>query len=418
MPTPTSTRPIEPLLQRVDRIRRSHNLRELQRACYMLVATGLTAASILLVAALFGSTRAFAVTLWSTTAAVAVTGALLLAEAGRRWLGRERAVAWIETRTALHGRLRSLVELDGRAESAATRFFLPVLRDENSRALPLWEPRRLVPRRVPRAALGTALASVAALLIALTLTPVLYPRVPELANTAASGVEPEASFATGTPRALPDDTGADADDSTLARLPARAQERIRHAVWGDAWERARAALARAAERGRRARDGDGADDGGAPDGGEETWQLAERPPTGNAPAADAGKAHPRRGTDGSADEAPARGGTVERTSDEGAAPSHAGAGAGTGTTRALYGTSTLPADLASRTHFELGLVTRMRLERRGGTGDNAPPPADDVRPRLVPSDRREELAHAMPVPRAYEPIVRQVFAHRAAEVIE
>ncbi len=413
MPTPTSTRWIDSLVQRVDHIRRAHNLCELQRTVYIFVAAALAGATLLLLTALFGSTRLFAAIAWSTVAAFAVTTLLLVRET--RWLRRERAVAWIESRTALGGRLRSLIELHARGVRSGSHFFLPLLRAENERALPSWEPEHVVPRRVPRVALAVALVTTSTLLAALTLTPVLHPRVPELATPNAIA-HPDAgtdASAGGGNTVDPDIT----ERSRLAAIPADIQERIRQSVWGSAWDRAREAMLEKHRSRQRAAGRASRDESDQTDDSEGPWQLADRARPNPRPLnrsrsdADAEATPPQ--------ERPLRHALEQRNdASRRAGRSGAGAGAGSGTSPELYGAAA-PPDLASHPRFELGLVTRMRLQHRlGQPGDGSPPRAPDQRPRLAISDRGDELAHEMAIPRAYEPIVRQVFAHRNAEGLE
>jgi len=419
MPTPTSTRWIDTLAQRVDRIRRAYNLCELQRSTYMLVAAALAGATLLLVTALFGSTRLFAAIAWSTLTAFVVTTVLLVRETNRRWLRPERAVAWIENRTALGGRLRSLIELHARGEHTGVHFFLPLLRNENERALPSWEPRDVVPRRIPWVALGIALVTTFTLFAVLTLTPVLHPRVPELAATAASSdAETHASARADLNADIDEDMDDDnARRSQLATIPAEIQERIRQSVWGRAWERVREAMLEEQRSRQRAASRAPHDEPG-PDGDtERPWQLADRTRPGTQPRS--------RGRN-EADPAPAQERAPRRALEqrnspmdrEGRSGAGTGAGAGSSTNPELYGAAA-PPDLASHARFELGLVTRMRLQhRRGQPGEGNPPRSPDQRPLLTVSNRGEELAHEMAIPRAYEPIVRQVFAHRGVEGLE
>ena len=420
MPKPTSTGLIETLSRRIARVRWARNRLELQRVAYLVLAAAAGAGTILLLAALFGSTHLFAVAAWSTLAALAVTAVLLARELRRGWLDTARAVVWIERQAGLGGRLRSLVELETRGVPPRAAFLLPLLAAENVRALARWEPRRLVARRVPRGALALALGSVAVLLAALTLTPVLYPRVPDVAaprpgtrwSAAREVLDPWRARTFAAPDATDPGAGDDAAPSALAGLPASAQERIRERVWGDAWRRVRDALARAARAERELARAERPGDDEAPGAADDPWQLAERPADRELPAG--GGARSPRGDAGEERAEPAARGAITPTEEQGAAGPETAPGAGSGSDPDLYGPATPADDLARGGRFELALVTRMRMTPggRGGRAATDAAPADGGASPLAASARSEELAHEMTVPRAYEPIVRQVFAHR------
>jgi hypothetical protein len=78
-----------------------------------------------------------------------------------------------------------------------------------------------------------------------------------------------------------------------------------------------------------------------------------------------------------------------------------------------------PASQASggRETFELPLGARVRALAGdpGPASGEAPPAAPDTHPELAPGQRREAPVFKTVVPPAYEPIVRQLFAHRAVE---
>src|SRR5262245_3841987 len=125
MATITSTGALDTVQQQIRRVRRLKHLYELQRTVFVMIATVAAAATLLLPLALFAPQRLFAVAAWSTGAAVAATLLLLGREAQQRWLGADAAVAWIERRGDLRGRLRTLVEVERRRGGSA--FFLPLL---------------------------------------------------------------------------------------------------------------------------------------------------------------------------------------------------------------------------------------------------------------------------------------------------
>ncbi len=260
----TTTGPVDPLEQQIRQVRRRRNLLELQRALYLLIATVSGSAAVLVMLALGASARLFSVVAWSVGVAVLVTAAMLVLEARRRWLAAARAPAWIDARAGLRGRLTTLVETRSRAVRPADAFFLPLLTEENMHRLDGWRAARMVPRRVPRGALASALATTGLLLLALSLAPGLRPQAPEIiysdrpvegleASDEGDGLPDRIVVAPRPPsrakqnaRTAGTETDGEADEqSALARLGSALQDRIRRELWGDAWERMREAMARA-----------------------------------------------------------------------------------------------------------------------------------------------------------------------------
>jgi hypothetical protein len=425
----------ETIARQLHRVRRRRNLVELQRALYVLIAVGAAAAALLIVLALATSARLFAVAAWSVSATVLASAALVTWETRQRWLGGGRAAAWIDRRCALGGRLRTLVEVQGRAERDVA-FFLPLLVEENVSRLAIWRPERVVPRRVPRAALAAALAGVGLLLVAIALAPGFRPRVPEIIYSdrpvegeemnAADGVPDRVIVAPAEARdrrrgaAETPVAGADpaaGDDSALARLSQALQEQIRRELWGAAWERMREAAARLEERAgerRESRAGRGAPDGGDGEPGE-PWDEALAPrelgTRGAASGVTSGRGFQRRdgGQDGEPETDADEDGNGEPSGDERAA------GAGNDTDpEHLFGRASGRDDAATE-RFELGITAPVRA--RGGApkraAGDAPPAAPDARPELGAGQREDTVVRRMPVPAGYESIVREVFAHRA-----
>jgi hypothetical protein len=105
---------------------------------------------------------------------------------------------------------------------------------------------------------------------------------------------------------------------------------------------------------------------------------------------------------------------ADHSGDDATGEGAAGPGAGTGTDPNLLGNPSEPTD--GRTTFELALGARVRArrERPHRSPDEAPPAEPDARPALAAGERRVAAVHRMPVPAAYESIVRAAFAHRTA----
>ena len=156
--------------QQLHRVRGRRNLVELQRALYLVVALVAAGAALFIVLALATSARLFAVLTWSVVAAVLASAALVVVETRRRWLGRAQSAAWIDRRFTLGGRLTSVVEIHGHAETGRLFPFclLP-------RSLTVWDARARRAATHPAPALATPQRSALALTIALPRAP----RVPE-----------------------------------------------------------------------------------------------------------------------------------------------------------------------------------------------------------------------------------------------
>ncbi len=456
---------VDPIERQIRRVRRRRNLHELQRGVFLLIATATGSAAVLVLLALQASERLFAAVTWSVVGAIVVTAALLARELGRRWIARDRAAAWIDARARLRGRLTTLVAVRARtaaATHAALRArtedvarvvlpdppalaFLPLLVEENRARLARWRPEHLVRRRVPLAALAAALAATAALLIAVLLAPRLRPSLPEIVYgdepvegaeaDDAGGATPdrvvvaptreEAARRHGRDAETPiagDGDGAGEDDSALARLSSGLQDRIRRELWGREWERARDAMARAerdAARSARAgrvpdtRAGASGDDRTDPDDGWETAGLPSARHGGRRPAP-FGEVRTGRATDADDAEAAARGlGEDHDTTAVGSGSGEPAPGAGNETDPHLFGTPT-DVDPHGGDTFELAIGASVRAQRAGSRRATGEPPAAgaDGHPELARAARAEHAIRRMPVPPAYEAIVREVFAHR------
>ncbi|MBI3771050.1 MAG: hypothetical protein HY271_21470 [Deltaproteobacteria bacterium] len=455
---------VDPIERQIRHVRRRRNLHELQRGLFLLIATATGSAAALVLLALRASERLFAAATWSLVGAVVVTAAFLARELGRRWVARDRAAAWIDARARLRGRLTTLVALRARAAGAphaalrerterAPRAalphppelaFLPLLVEENRARLARWRPEHLVRRRVPLAALVAALAATSALLIAVLLAPRLRPSFPEIVYSdepvagaeadAARGATPdrvvvaprreEAARRHGRNAETPvagDGDGAGEDDSTLARVSSGLQDRIRRELWGREWERARDAMARAerdAARSARAGRAPGTHAGASGDDrtdSDDGWETAGLPSArhgGRRPSA-FGAARTGRATDADDAEAAARGlGEDHDTTTVSSGSGEPAPGAGNETDPNLFGAPT-ELDPHGRDTFELAISAPVRAQRAGSRRATGEPPAADAdgHPELARAAHTEHAIRRMPVPPAYEAIVREVFAH-------
>ena len=425
MPELTPTGAVALVERQVRRVRRRKNLYELQWLVYWTVVACGLAAIVLLPLALFAPAETFAIAAWSALVALVVAIAALVRGARRRWLSRAATVAWVETRGALAGRVRTLLEL-GRRPALSTGFFHPLLVSEVHATFPAWTPARLVPRRVPGRALGSAVAVVLVLVALVHLATLASPTPSSLGTdtrpggaqgderspAAAEGaVGDRVVTAPGAPGRAPRPNtprGGSKAPSPLTQYSSALQEDVRERVWGKAWERVRDALARAGSNAALE-----ADDAAAREeleaGGTEDAEVADR-------EGRAGKRH--GGSDGEdadaehAEDAPAKPETNTAAND--ASGDQGSSGAGNGTSPGDLFTGSAVDTAGDDASFELSLAARMRSDKAGRRQAAGPPPdADpDTRPKLADDQRREAAAHRMTVPAAYEQVVREVFAHR------
>jgi hypothetical protein len=442
---------VDPIERQMRLVRRRRNLLELQRGAFFLIATAATSAAALVLLALVASERLFAAASWSLGGAVAATAVLLGGEVRRRWMSPDGVAAWVDAHAGLRGRLATLVAVrarDPRVEHA----FLPLLVADNVARLPTWRADRLVRRPVPRAALAAALAATTALALAVLLAPRLRPPFPEIvySDEPVDGVESD-DQADSTPSRVVvapargdatrrheretgpavggDTTGASGggDDSRLAQLSSALQDRIRRDLWGREWERMRDAMARAeramvarrSESGRSRGGADANEERGAED--DQGWETAGLPSTragarrparkpGGDPAANGHAA------DANDADAAARGmGDEESLTAPRAGSGEPAPGAGNETDPNLFGPAT-DVDPRGGDTFELAINAPVRAGRGGPRRPSGEAPAADrdTQPQLGRSTRGEQTIRRMPVPAAYEPIVREVFAHRDA----
>jgi hypothetical protein len=463
---------VDPIERQIRQVRRRRNLHELLRGVLLVIATATGSAAALVLLALAADERLFAVATWTLVGAVAATGLLLAREIARRWVSRAGAAAWIDARARLRGRLTTLIAVraaEARASmhgskvrasihgseagaalhspgtsAGAAPAFLPLLTADNVARLAEWRPRLMVRRAVPVAALAAAIAMAAMLLLTTVLAPHLRPSFPEivysdepvdaLAGDDADGndtvpdrvvVTPtrgEASRRSGRRDEMPvaGDGGTAEDDSALARLSTELQDRIRRQLWGREWERARDAMARAERDAARAataraaggRGGDSDDDRGEAGDEWETAGLESSRPGGRRPSG-LGGSRSGEPTEASDDEAAARGfGDDADTTTTRAGSGEPAQGAGNEADPNVFGAAT-DVDPHGSDTFELAISAPVRAQRAGPRrAHGEPPPAgDDTHPELARAARAEHAIRRMPIPPAYEAIVREVFAH-------
>src|SRR5262245_41545142 len=124
--------------EQLRRVRWRRRVREAQQVVFVLAGgTGLVAAGLLM-AALRGSTAAFAAAATAAALALGTLGAVVGRGAWRRRVARERFALWIDERTGLGGALATLVEL------RRPGTLVPLLVERNGALLAAWRPERLV----------------------------------------------------------------------------------------------------------------------------------------------------------------------------------------------------------------------------------------------------------------------------------
>jgi hypothetical protein len=384
-------------------VRRRSNGFLVQQATARWLVVAALAAAVVVVAALRAGRLAFGGAVLLGTGALCAASVGLVRQLGERWLAARDAAARIDRSRDLGGRLASLAELDGRARGG----LFALLVQQNLDALARWRPEDVVPRLVSGAALASALAAVAALILVVVFAPWLRPPPPRVligdrpmdfvaAKETREGAD-RLLVTPGTEHASPGgtpDSGArsepEADDSTLATL----QDWLQEALGADErWETG----------------GEVPPSGSRQDGtrGPRQDREPKARPVADARGPKGGSEVP--GADGPATPRPGDGN--DQTRNEGAAAP----GAGTDTDPSLYGK---PDDdiPAGGDRFELAIAARVRT-RPGTAGGQwaAAPGAEAGRPpALAPGQRPEQPGHRMDVPASFAPIVRRLFAHADA----
>ena len=390
---------VEAIQRQLRRVRRRRNFRELQRAIYLLIAVVAAAMAGLVLLALRASPGAFA------EGAVAAGGIALFAAVGvlwrghRRWVARQGAPRWIDRETRLGGRLVTLVEIHRRGEVAAPLF--PLLVAQNVARLSVWHPDRVVPRRVPRGALAAAGSAVALLGIVVALGPRLVPPPPVVgAERPPGGIEPvdltADRLALAPANGDDDATETSNEESAAARL----QEGIRRA------------LAPAPTEEPPGSGGAAASDGGAEESRPAPGELAARGDEAGNESSDRGArvaAVPRDDAQGH--------GLLEQPhdgDDDAGRADGAASGAGRDLDPNLFGAPSAPGS-GPNERFALSLAARVhaRAGGPGGSGDPSAPPVARPPAGLAPGQRAAAAMPRMPVPAAYEAVVRALFARES-----
>ena len=390
---------VEAIQRQLRRVRRRRNFRELQRAIYLLIAVVAAAMAGLVLLALRASPGAFAegVVAAGSIALFAAVGVLWRGH--RRWVARQGAPRWIDRETRLGGRLVTLVEIHRRGEVAAPLF--PLLVEQNVARLSVWHPDRVVPRRVPRGALAAAGSAVALLGIVVALGPRLVPPPPVVgAERPPGGIEPV--DLTADRLALAPANGD--DDATETSNEESAAARLQRGI--------RRALAPAPTEEPPGSGGAAASDGGAEESRPAPGELAARGDEAGNESSDRGSrvaAEPRDDAQGH--------GLLEQPhdgDDDAGRADGAASGAGRDLDPNLFGAPSAPGS-GPNERFALSLAARVhaRAGGPGGSGDPSAPPVARPPAGLAPGQRAAAAMPRMPVPAAYEAVVRALFARES-----
>jgi hypothetical protein len=129
-------------------LRRRLNLRRLLDAIYMSGALAAAALSVLIVSALRGTPATFSCTLWAITLLTGTATALAMVRVRRNWLSLEQTARIADQEARLEDRLSTLI--NHRPASEKPSRMTAVLLSQVLSVAQRWEPRTLVPVRVPR----------------------------------------------------------------------------------------------------------------------------------------------------------------------------------------------------------------------------------------------------------------------------
>ena len=402
---------VEAIHRQVRRVRRRRNLYELQRVIYLSSALGLGATAVLVLLALAGSRPLFARALAAVSAVALAVVLAVVRDARRRRIPAATLALWIDRRSGLTGRLATLVELARRGDASAA--LLPLLVEQNVARLDRWRADLLIPHRVPRAALAMAAGGAAFLALVVVLAPRLRPPAPDVVVGEVPALPLEDVEIAGARLAVaPLDPE---DDTTTAATSHRTgadelRERIRRELWGTPTPESPAPAVRTpAENGTAT---DDAEEAAGEDGLEPAPSRTDGASAGDGTGGDEQVAGETPSVEDNAR------GLLEQPrdgDDETAAAGGAAAGAGNQPDPHLFGPPS--AGGAGSARFALSLAARIRAGR-GGTGEAAPPPAppaSEARADLAPGQRAEAAVPRMPIPLAYEALVRRLFSHEGLE---
>jgi len=405
---------LELIPRQLRRVRRRWNTRELVGALLALAATSAILGALLVLAALAAAPRRFVAALTLLAVAWLASAVGIALAMRRRWLRPRTAHHRVDREARLGGRLAALIDLGSEPGASALR---PLLAAENAAMLPLWAPRRLVPRRAPAGPLAAALAAALALAGAIALGPVLAPPPPPtvivpdahaarlpLGRGRSERLSRGDVIADSDSRAAADEP---AEDSLLARMAEAVQHRVHRELWGEAEAIRAQELARSEGREpprdpprAEARNDETRAPGGESSGRVEPGSESREPDAGatdvaqDARTPQAGDAEPTGGTP--------RGG---------AAADGAARGAGTGTSPDLYGAPTGESIHRTTAPFTLGLTADVHATGGGSrppTGET-PLQMPDANPALAERPAEAVAVPRAPVPPEYAAIVQRLF---------
>jgi hypothetical protein len=394
----TASNPADLSFALIRRARRRRNVETLQRALYDAIAASTFGAALLVLLALSSGIEAVAVGMGSVAVALAATVWVVVRQARRRWLGRTRAVAWVDATAGLDHRLVTWVS---RQDSASA--FMPLLIAESTDRLAPWTLDRLTPDRVPWAHLAVAVGGTYVLALVILTAPQWRPATMPLAaadGAVATAADPALAelaqrrlATTGAPRGAGtpsgDASGASAGEhgaaakslGMLPRVASALQRALRARLWGAEWAR-----------------------------------VADAHEAAPSPTATAADSHDRTASTRSAARAQtARGAVGPRDAGE-PIDGAGGTRAGAGTDPNLYGTRTTD-DATAAGRFPIGLAALVRGPRGdpGPPSGEAPPAEPDVHPELAPVPRAPLPFPRTTVPAEWESVIRSVYAHREGD---
>jgi hypothetical protein len=397
--------PVRAVRRQVRAVRRRSNLHVLQHAIGLWVAIVAAAATVVVLSAVRSGHAVFTVVTLAGLVTLCTTTGLLARRVRAGWLPARDAPAHIDAVRGLRGRLPSLLEL-GHLEGRAHGPFFALLVQQNLEAMPSWSAEEMVPDVMPIRVLASAIAALCALAMVVVLAPALRPPAPHaiigdrridfVASSHSHDGADRLLVTPGTERPGRDgeDGGATEESAgALAGAAAMVQDWLQQALGAEEhWESGEPVPSNSSENGARS-------------------PQREPHPTTMAAADDRPAGGAGRPGDTQAPEAQRAGGTG---TEQGAGGP--GAGAGTDTDPSLYGEPRAGSDdepVAGHDRFELGIAARVRTRHGADMGSwtDAPPADSDRHPILAAQHRADEPGHRMPIPPAFAPLVRRLFAH-------